>query len=61
MKKLDVNICLSLVTVPFLLGYLTLRTAAKALEQMGENSEEMLRGDRLPLLNFPAEEQLGQQ
>ena len=53
MKKLDVNIYLSVATIPVLMGLLAIRATAKALEELGEKSEEVFRGDRLPLLHFP--------
>jgi hypothetical protein len=53
MKKLDVNVCLSVATIPVLIGFLAIRATAKALGELGEKSEEVFRGDRLPLLHFP--------
>lgn len=53
MKKLDINIYLSVATIPVLMGFLAIRAAAKALEELGEKSEEVFRGDRLPRLHFP--------
>ncbi|MEA5535987.1 hypothetical protein [Crocosphaera sp. XPORK-15E] len=44
---------LSLATAPFLLGLLVVHAVAEELLQLGQNSEEIFRGDRLPILNFP--------
>jgi hypothetical protein len=53
MKKLDINIYLSVATIPVLIGFLAIRATAKALGELGEKCEEVFRGDRLPLLHFP--------
>ena len=47
------TIALSLATVPFLCGLLVAHTIAQGLGELGEASEEIFRGDRLPILNFP--------
>ncbi|ACK67433.1 hypothetical protein PCC8801_3468 [Rippkaea orientalis PCC 8801] len=44
---------LSLVTVPFLGALLMVHTITQGLEELGEVSEEVFRGDRLPILPFP--------
>ncbi|YAI81820.1 MAG: hypothetical protein ACQJCO_08540 [cyanobacterium endosymbiont of Rhopalodia sterrenbergii] len=46
-------ICLSLATAPFLGSLLIVNQIAQGLENLGEASEEVFRGDRLPILNFP--------
>lgn len=60
MKKSDVNIYLSLATVPVIIGFLAIRATAKALGELGEKSEEVFRGDRLPLLHFPEKVEKGE-
>jgi hypothetical protein len=47
------DLLLSLATVPVLLGIVTLKVVNTTLRQLGEMSEELFRGDRLPLLHFP--------
>ncbi len=49
------TIGLSLATLPFLGGLLVMNAITQELLAWGENSEEIFRGDRLPLLNFPDE------
>ncbi len=46
-------ICLSLATAPLLCTLLVAREVAQGLGELGEASEEVFRGDRLPTLNFP--------
>lgn len=45
------NILLSFVTSPFLLGLIAAKSLADTVIEMGEASEELFRGDRLPILN----------
>jgi hypothetical protein len=47
------HIWLSLATSPFLLTCIALESMAIALIDLGQASEELFRGTRLPLLNFP--------
>ena len=51
------NLWVSLATVPVLLGILTAHSLAENLLQLGQASEEIFRGDRLPILNFPEPEE----
>lgn len=44
---------LSLATLPLLGGLCVLRAIEEDLLSWGLDSEEIFRGDRLPLLNFP--------
>lgn len=46
----------SLTTIPFLLGRITLESILDGLIEVGKASEEAFRGDRLPVLNFPQED-----
>ena len=48
-----VIICLSLATAPFLGGLLVAHQIVQRLGELGEASEEIFRGARLPILNFP--------
>ncbi|MBR8829651.1 MAG: hypothetical protein N5P05_001399 [Chroococcopsis gigantea SAG 12.99] len=52
MKRPPVNVWLSLATAPFLLGYLGVKNAQEWLIKFGESSEEVFRGERLPLIDF---------
>jgi hypothetical protein len=51
-KTRTTEILVSLGTTPLLLGILALRAAAVAMQEMGEASEEIFRGDRLPVLKI---------
>ena len=51
-----VIICLSLATAPFLGSVLIFHQIAQALGELGEASEEVFRGNRLPILNFPGDD-----
>jgi len=55
------EILLGLVTVPFLAGLVVARTLANTMVAVGQSSEELFRGDRLPTLRVvrPDEEQSG--
>lgn len=50
---------LSLVTSPFLLSLVALQSVVEGLIELGQASEEIFRGDRLPILNIPEERQEG--
>lgn len=50
--KISSNVLIGLATVPLLGIILGSRAIAEALQTMGESSEEVFRGDRLPLLNL---------
>ncbi|MEP0858859.1 hypothetical protein NDI49_03330 [Trichocoleus sp. ST-U3] len=47
------EILLSLATVPMLLGVLGIKAVSELLCAIGQNSEEVFRGDRLPVLHVP--------
>jgi hypothetical protein len=47
----------SLATVPLLLGILAAHSLAENLKELGQASEEIFRGERLPILNFPEPEE----
>lgn len=44
---------LSLTSLPALLGLITVQFLLQWLESVGIASEEIFRGDRLPVLHFP--------
>ncbi len=44
---------LQIGTASMVLLLVTQKATVKALEAMGEASEELFRGDRLPILDFP--------
>ncbi|HIK30592.1 MAG TPA: hypothetical protein IGS17_19345 [Oscillatoriales cyanobacterium M59_W2019_021] len=48
---------LSLATTPVLVGLWGARVAGKWLQELSDLSEEIWRGDRLPVLNFPTTEE----
>jgi hypothetical protein len=43
------------MTLPMLLGLVGGKAIAEGLQSLGQASEEIFRGDRLPLLHFPVE------
>jgi hypothetical protein len=47
------DILLSLVTLPMLGGLVAAGAAAEFVASIGIESEEVFRGSRLPVLNFP--------
>ncbi|MBE9184230.1 hypothetical protein IQ270_05715 [Microcoleus sp. LEGE 07076] len=47
------DILLSLVALPMLGGLLAASAAAEFVASVGIESEELFRGSRLPVLNFP--------
>jgi hypothetical protein len=51
---------LQIGTVAVLTVLLTEKAASKVLTSLGEVSEELFRGDRLPLLDFPEVEETNQ-
>ncbi|NJN85528.1 MAG: hypothetical protein HC881_03440 [Leptolyngbyaceae cyanobacterium SL_7_1] len=46
------EIILSLATAPVLIGILSLEAIASGLQAAGISSEEVFRGDRLPILHL---------
>jgi hypothetical protein len=44
---------LSLAAGPMLLGIIALEAVSSWLQSAGTSSEEVFRGDRLPILHFP--------
>lgn len=51
---------LQIGTASILLLLISGKTTARALEAIGEASEELFRGDRLPNLDFPDEHEINQ-
>lgn len=47
------KVLLSMATVPMLIGLWGAQNLASFLQNLGEASEEVFRGERLPVLNFP--------
>lgn len=47
------EILLGLVTAPLLLGILCGKATLELMQSVGEASEEVFRGDRLPGINIP--------
>ncbi|MGB3237395.1 MAG: hypothetical protein WBB29_03805 [Geitlerinemataceae cyanobacterium] len=54
---LDSDLFLSLATTPVLLGLWGARILNDCLQDLSDVSEEIWRGDRLPVLNFPTSEE----
>ncbi len=50
------SLLVSLAATPWLIAIVTLNTASGLLEQLGLASEEIFRGDRLPILHLPVTE-----
>jgi hypothetical protein len=55
-KTQPTGILVSLGAVPLLVGILGARAIAVAMQEMGEASEEIFRGDRLPVLKITSPE-----
>jgi hypothetical protein len=51
-SKISTDVLLSLSTVPLLLILVGSRAIAAAMKDMGQTSEELFRGDRLPILKI---------
>ena len=47
------HVCLSFVTFPILVGLGLSRPLTEGIFELGRLSEEIFRGDRLPILPFP--------
>jgi len=47
------ELLLSLTATPFLAGLVVARASLETVQEFGKLSEEMFRGDRLPLLPSP--------
>ncbi|WP_310429533.1 hypothetical protein [Chamaesiphon sp. VAR_48_metabat_135_sub] len=50
------SVLVSLAAIPWLATIVTVRAASGFLEQVGLVSEEIFRGDRLPVLHLPIDE-----
>ena len=50
------ELLISLATGPMLLGILSAKSLSEFVRQMGVASEEIFRGDRLPVLTMPIPE-----
>ena len=50
------SLLVSLAATPWLIAIVTANTASSLLEQLGLASEEIFRGDRLPVLHLPIDE-----
>lgn len=47
------SLLVSIAATPWLLAIVAAQAAGGLLEQLGLSSEEIFRGDRLPVLHFP--------
>jgi hypothetical protein len=57
MKSSPANLLLALATSPFIVALVVIRSLAQTSVEIGQASEEVFRGDRLPILNFPEQEE----
>lgn len=55
-SEIPTDLLLSLTVAPVLLGVLSMQAIGSWLESAGIASEEVFRGDRLPILHFPDSE-----
>ena len=53
MPSVSPALLVSLAATPWLIAIVTANTASSWLEQLGLASEEIFRGDRLPVLHLP--------
>jgi hypothetical protein len=51
--KFPVDVALSLAIPPMLMGLMGAKLLAEVMLSLGQTSEEVFRGDRLPVLNVP--------
>jgi hypothetical protein len=54
-RPISPTVLVSLVAPTWLLAIVALNTGTELLEQLGVASEEVFRGDRLPVLHFPTQ------
>jgi hypothetical protein len=52
-SEFPIELFLSLATAPLLVGVVAGQAVGTWLQAIGVNSEEVFRGDRLPVLHFP--------
>ncbi|AFZ50409.1 hypothetical protein [Dactylococcopsis salina] len=57
-KQTEVEIALSILSTPFLMGLIGARSMQQGLISIGEASEEIFRRDRLPVLHFQQENEI---
>lgn len=50
-----VDLLISLATVPLVVGLVGAKMLTQMTQELGQLSEEVFRGDRLPLLKFPSQ------
>lgn len=50
--KISSSFLLGLATAPLLVGLLASKALAELMQNVGQTSEEVFRGDRLPVLDF---------
>lgn len=53
--KVPIQILLSVGTAPLLLALIGEKMLSKAIDELGQASEELFRGDRLPILKIAAD------
>lgn len=56
--QVPIEIALSVLTVPVLGGLVGARSLQQGLINFGEASEELFRGDRLPILHFQQQKEI---
>jgi hypothetical protein len=54
-SSLPAAILVSIAAAPVAVALVAARAIGQGLEELGRTSEEIFRGDRLPILHFPAE------
>lgn len=50
--KISSELLLGIATAPLLVGLLASKALAELMQDIGQSSEEVFRGDRLPVLDF---------
>lgn len=53
------DLLLSLATLPLLAGLTAQKAISSTAQEIGQLSEEVFRGDRLPILDFPPPKDIG--
>ncbi|AFZ45958.1 hypothetical protein PCC7418_3854 [Halothece sp. PCC 7418] len=57
-QQAQLDLALSLLTVPFLAGMVGARSLQEGLISLGEASEEVFRGHRLPILHLQQQSEI---
>lgn len=57
-NQIPIEVVLGVITVPVLGGLVGARSLQQTLIELGKASEELFRGDRLPILQFEQQKEI---